>query len=62
MVADSTSINVFKLLAAALSLRPNRTVILSEEENFPTDLYMAQGLAQLLGDRARLELVPRSRL
>jgi kynureninase len=61
-VADSTSINVFKLLAAALSLRPNRTVILSEEENFPTDLYMAQGLAQLLGDRARLELVPRSRL
>jgi kynureninase len=61
-VADSTSINVFKLLAAALSLRPERPVILSEEENFPTDLYMAQGLAQLLGDRARLEVVPRSRL
>jgi len=61
-VADSTSINVFKLLAAALSLRPDRPVILSEEENFPTDLYMAQGLAQLLGDRARLEVVPRNRL
>jgi kynureninase len=61
-VADSTSVNVFKLLAAALSLRPDRRVILSEEENFPTDLYMAQGLAQLLGDRARLEVVPRRRL
>ncbi|MGD8441332.1 MAG: kynureninase [Holophagae bacterium] len=61
-VADSTSVNVFKLVAAALALRPDRTVILSEEENFPTDLYMAQGLAQLLGERAHLEVVPRSRL
>jgi len=61
-VADSTSINVFKLLAAALSLRPDRPVVLSEEENFPTDLYMAQGLAQLLGGRAHLEVVPRNRL
>jgi kynureninase len=62
VVADSTSINVFKLLAAALTLRPERPVILSEEENFPTDLYMARGLAELLGDRARLEVVPRRRL
>ncbi|MFI5170249.1 MAG: kynureninase, partial [Vicinamibacterales bacterium] len=38
-VADSTSVNLFKLLAGALRLRPGRRVILSEEENFPTDLY-----------------------
>ena len=61
-VADSTSVNVFKLLAAALALRPDRPIILSEHENFPTDLYMAQGLAALLGDRAHLEVVPRRQL
>jgi kynureninase len=60
-VADSTSVNLFKLLAGALRLRPGRTVILSEQENFPTDLYVAQGLASLLG-RAELRLVPRGRL
>ena len=49
-VADSTSVNVFKLLAGGLRLRPGRRVILSEEANFPTDLYVAQGLARLLGD------------
>jgi len=58
-VADSTSVNVFKLLASALVLRPDRPLILSEEENFPTDLYMAQGLAELLGERVHLEVVPR---
>jgi len=49
VVADSTSVNLFKLLAAALKLRPGRTVIVSEPENFPTDLYVAQGLGDLLG-------------
>jgi kynureninase len=49
-VADSTSVNLFKLLAGALSLRPGRKVILSEPGNFPTDLYVMQGLARLLGD------------
>jgi kynureninase len=48
VVADSTSINLFKLLAAALDQRPGRSVILTEAGNFPTDLYMAQGLAALL--------------
>lgn len=48
VVADSTSVNLFKLLAAALDQRPGRRVILTEEGNFPTDLYMAQGLAALL--------------
>ena len=49
LVADSTSINVFKLLSAALALRPGRHVIVSDTGNFPTDLYMAQGLAELRG-------------
>lgn len=47
-VADSTSVNLFKLAAGALSLRPGRTMILSETGNFPTDLYVLQGLAALL--------------
>ncbi len=62
MVADSTSVNLFKLLAAGLALRPGRTVILSERENFPTDLYVAQGLGDLLGGRAELRLVAREEL
>jgi kynureninase len=48
VVADSTSVNLFKLLAAALDRRPGRPVILTEEGNFPTDLYRAQGLTALL--------------
>jgi len=61
-IADSISVNLFKLVAAALRLRPGRRVILSEHENFPTDLYMAAGLADLLGDRAALRLVDRADL
>ena len=56
---DSTSVNVFKVLSAALALRPGRSTILSEEGNFPTDLYMAEGLARLLGSGHRLRLVPK---
>ena len=57
IVADSTSINVFKTLASALALRPDRSVILSTPDNFPTDLYMAQGLIHQLGGRHELRLV-----
>jgi kynureninase len=57
LVADSTSLNVFKALHAALCLRPGRSVILSDDGNFPTDLYMAQGLTELLSDSHRLEVV-----
>jgi kynureninase len=49
LVGDSTSVNLFKLLAAALEARPGRAVILSETGNFPTDLYIAQGLGRLAG-------------
>ncbi|MBM3567136.1 MAG: kynureninase [Alphaproteobacteria bacterium] len=48
IVADSTSVDLFKLLAGALSLRPRRRTILTEGRNFPTDLYIAEGLARLV--------------
>ena len=60
--SDSTSVNLFKVLSAALSLRPGRMTILSEEGNFPTDLYVSEGLARLLGRGHRLRLVPKDAL
>ena len=57
MALDSTSVNLFKLLGAALALRPGRHVILSELGNFPTDLYIAEGLAALLRQGHRLRQV-----
>lgn len=63
IAADSTSINLYKLLGGALQLAqqsdPTRKVILSERGNFPTDLYMAEGLNRLVGDRYTLRLVER---
>jgi kynureninase len=56
-VADSTSINLFKALTAAVHLRSDRRVILSEKGNFPTDAYIAAGLAELLGRGHELRLV-----
>lgn len=49
VACDGTSVNLFKALAAALAVRPERRTILSERGNFPTDLYMADGLCRLLG-------------
>ena len=50
VVADSTSVNLFKVLSAALTIAkadaPERQVILSERGNFPTDLYIAEALAR----------------
>ncbi len=57
LVADSISVNLFKLIVAALHLRPGRPVVLAERDSFPTDLYVAQGLRDLLGDRVELRLV-----
>ena len=50
VVADTTSVNLFKLLVAAMQARPGRRVILSEPGNFPTDLYVAQGVAATLAE------------
>ncbi|HJU77033.1 MAG TPA: kynureninase [Sphingomicrobium sp.] len=49
LIADSTSVSLFKLLAAAVRARPGRKTILTQRRNFPTDLYVAQGLAEMLG-------------
>ena len=61
VAADSTSVNIFKLLAGALTLAtkrdPARRVILSERGNFPTDLYIAQGIIESLGGGYELRLV-----
>ncbi|MDX2484641.1 MAG: kynureninase [Pseudodonghicola sp.] len=46
---DTLSIKVYQALAAALKMRPERRVILSDNGNFPSDLYMAEGLVGLLG-------------
>jgi kynureninase len=55
MVAcDSVSINLFKLAASALALRPDRTSIVTDKLNFPSDLYILQGLIGLLGSRHTL--------
>jgi kynureninase len=48
-VADSTSVNLYKALAAAAALRPGRTVMGTEADNFPTDLYIADSIAGQLG-------------
>jgi kynureninase len=54
VVADSISVNVFKVLSAALAKNPSRKIILSDSGNFPSDLYVAQGLSQFMNDGHRL--------
>jgi kynureninase len=49
IVADSTSVNLFKLLGAALDRQRGRGTLLSEPGNFPTDLYVAEGVIQMMG-------------
>jgi kynureninase len=49
VVCDSTSVNIFKTLAAALRMRPGRRAVVAESGGFPTDLYIAEGLAGALG-------------
>ncbi|WP_219269011.1 kynureninase [Pseudomonas sp. Xaverov 259] len=61
VITDTTSINLFKVLSAALSVQrqrePARKVIVSEASNFPTDLYIAEGLTELLQQGYSLRLV-----
>jgi kynureninase len=59
IIADSTSVNIFKLLSGALAL-PDvkaRRVIVSERGNFPTDLYIAEGVNAMLGGKYNVKLV-----
>jgi kynureninase len=58
LVCEATSINLFKLAVAALRARPERHKIVSDVFNFPSDLYILQGIIDLLGQRHHLELIP----
>ncbi|MCX6040977.1 MAG: aminotransferase class V-fold PLP-dependent enzyme, partial [Caldilinea sp.] len=58
LVADATSVNLFKLALAALRCQPGRTRILTDDLNFPSDLYVLQGVVELLGNEHRLEILP----
>jgi len=57
VMGDTLSIKVYQALSAALQLNPDRYVVLSDTGNFPTDLYMAQGLIDTLGSAYSLKLV-----
>lgn len=56
IAADSTSVSLYKLAAGALSLRPGRKTLLTEADNFPTDVYVLEGLCAMAG--ATLRIVP----
>ena len=57
VMGDTLSIKVYQALASALQMNPKRRVILSDTGNFPSDLYMAQGLCATLGPEYRLKTV-----
>lgn len=61
IAADSTSVNLFKLVSATLSSvrrqSTSRRLILSEQGNFPTDLYIAQGVVRATGEQFEIKLV-----
>ncbi|MBO6797879.1 kynureninase [Maricaulis sp.] len=62
VAADSTSVNVFKALSAASQLNSDKSALLSETGNFPTDAYMMEGLASASGRQLSAELVERSQI
>lgn len=61
VITDTTSLNLFKSLAAALRIQqqshPERKVILTERDNFPTDIYIAEGIADFLADGYTVRLI-----
>ncbi|NRA87485.1 MAG: kynureninase [Rhizobiales bacterium] len=57
MMGDTLSIKVYQALSAALQMRPTRKIILSDSGNFPTDLYIAQGLIAHLNNGYELKIV-----
>jgi kynureninase len=57
IVSDSTSVNLYKLAFGALKAREGKTEIISDDMNFPTDLYIIQGLIKQLGAKHTLKLL-----
>jgi kynureninase len=60
IVADSTSVNLFKLVVAALRIQHGRSRILTDNLNFPSDLYVLQGAIDILDKQHQLDIVPSS--
>jgi len=58
VVSDSTSINLFKLVVAALRSQENRRTIFTDNLNFPSDLYILQGIVELLDHKHQISMVP----
>ena len=58
LVTNSTSANLFKLAVAALRTQPGRSKIVSDALNFPSDLYIFQGIIDLLGEGHKLDMIP----
>ncbi len=58
IVADSTSVNLFKLVVAALRFQQGRSRIVTDNLNFPSDLYILQGIIDLLDKQHRLDILP----
>ena len=54
LVSDSTTVNLFKLVNAALDAQPGRTVLVTDDDNFPTDRYVLQGIAARRGCELRM--------
>jgi kynureninase len=59
-VADSTSVNLFKLAVAALRAQPGRSRLITDDLNFPSDVYILQAAIEAVGGHHRLEIVPSS--
>jgi len=58
IVADSTSVNLFKLALTAVRTQAPRHKIITDDLNFPSDVYILQGVCKLLGPEYHLEIVP----
>ena len=54
LVSDSTTVNLFKLVSAALDAQPGRTVLITDDDNFPTDRYVLEGIAAQRGCELRM--------
>ena len=57
LVGDTVSVNLFKLATSALTLQPNRKRIITDTFNFPSDLYILQGIKQTLGNQHEIVLI-----
>jgi kynureninase len=58
IVCDSTSVNFFKLVVAALRLQSDRKKVVTDDLNFPSDAYILEGAVDLLGDNRKLVMIP----